>query len=903
MSTLFENINDSEIKHPVILLIDASGSVRSDYVPGTAIIDKMEEIVQKINAQQFRFIFWNSDCPNEQNNINFPGGVIKLSHVVQKQSIKQPFFLAKSKISNSSLTFPHLGFINIPNEWIDNKQATHIYFFTDGQMGYSSCSSYEMNELKMKLKTAIEHLFKSHNNIHLHIVTVENKNLDFNQYETLSLAAGGDVFHVVQTNGLTKYITEFCSYTPNNSQGYRHIHTIIPPPGFVPFMDKCFSEIKTGEFITYLRNLIIKENSEDELLKIIQSLSATLRVLTKDKPLSVVNNIVNTFCDLFRNTAIDPTMVQFILADTIKLESQGKAIVFSQYRSKLKDLYKQAQDLLLQNTKNALGLIGNFITLPINDIIVTSHGQLITESLKFGKANYPNSGVKVNNIIIPAVPMRSELSPLNEQCLRQFIRLIIANQYKVDQLGDIVIYIVLGLVLRVVCSNVDEKYKDAFRNLGHVMLKKKRLNTDVTELQRLETGELPIANNGHIDQFYRHMSAVKNILGINCESMTLWYAICVALKNDNLIVKQLIHCKDSIKQDFNDIVPANILEKFQQLCKPVIVHEIPEERFLDYKCIITLEDCSSSGGYKILSHTTSNNSTCAPIYVISEGGYESLFNQAYTLCPVCYKQLTKESLVKVGPKLISNDIIFADNVDIFSSDSTPSHTQGDKKYNQDIKQSENVGQLKKKGILVLMRGTVGSGKTTYALRIKKAIEEMGGVCFNEGTDKYCLQGYSIQQACEMVKSELQKINSADNKLLVVVIDTCGERNNSDIIFDYNFTGWKKINVSPNYDQNKLKQYLAWTLRNVLRRQVPTTDSLYWLNPGTASVDTCVDVHYKKAKALFGSKIVKLSNSLNLETIINDINNDANDYDQYLTEKRNIDTQINKIIQKIKKSAY
>jgi hypothetical protein len=110
-------------------------------------------------------------------------------------------------------------------------------------------------------------------------------------------------------------------------------------------------------------------------------------------------------------------------------------------------------------------------------------------------------------------------------------------------------------------------------------------------------------------------------------------------------------------------------------------------------------------------------------------------------------------------------------------------------------------------------------------------------------------------------------------------------------------------VSPNYDQNNLKKYLAWTLRNVLKRQLPTTDSLYWLNPCTASVDICVDVHYKKAKALFGSKVMKLSNSLNLETIINDINNDANDYDQYLTEKRNIDTQINKIIQKIKKSAY
>ncbi len=891
MDSLFETPSETGYKRPVILLIDASGSVRSPYRGSTTIIDEMESIVKNIKAEQFRIIFWNSDKVSEENNKNFPRGLLQIMHVVDKSVIKQPFFFAKSKIVDSSLTFPHLGFQAIPKEWIDDKEPTHVYFITDGQMGYGSCPSSELQSLKTSLKLEIEKLFQKHNNIHLHIVTVEAKNMDFNQLETLNVAAGGDVFNVIQSNQLTKYITEFISYTPNNSQGYHHINTVIPPPGYVPFQKSYFSETKTNEFIRYLHDLIKKTPGEDDLLKIIQCLSSTLKVLTKDKPQKVVESIVQTFCDLFKGTVIDPTMAQFILADTILLESQGKAIVFSAYRSKLRDLYKQAQSLLQQNTKNVLGLTGDFITFPIDDKIVYGHNSLVTETLKIGGSSYPNSSVKINNLVVPALPIitTEECSLINEQCIRQFVRGIISRQYQVDQMGDIVIYIVLGLVLKVVLSDVDEKYTNAYRRLGHIMLRKKRLNTDITELQRLETGELPIPNSGKIETFYGFMDNVARLLNIRCKPMTLWYAMCLALNNPSLITKQLIHCSESISEEYQDIENVNLLIKLKESIKPITVHELS---LTDYKCIITLTDCSNEGGYMFKPHISLTNSTCAPVYVVSQHGYEMMMGQQNVLCPICYQSLNVNDFKAVGPKVGQDDIIFADSV-------RSPFSQGEKKPQiPSQKHNLTMSNSSSKKILVLMKGTVGAGKSTFSRELQNAVEKIGGYCFNEGTDKYCCQGYTTPEACKMVTAELKKLETIENPLVVVIIDTCGDRNNSDVIFDIDFRGWKKIAVLANYNKDRQKQYLSWSLRNVLNRSLHSGTSNYYLNPVSAGVNVCVDVHHKKAIAIFGKKTQKVSYGNTRESVLKDITTAADEYAQFLEQSMPIDKEIEKIMNKI-----
>jgi hypothetical protein len=895
METLFETPLQSVGQNPVIALIDASGSTTTPFNTEQTINVKMEAILREIPADRFRVIFWNSDYPEPTNNRNFPNGVMRIMHVIEKSAIKSLFSYARSLIRGNCFTYPHLGFRNIPDDWINDTSPTHIYFITDGQMGPDQ--SRRITDLKQELRTAIEHLFTRHNNVHLHLITVEAQNYDFGRVETLQVAAGGDVFEVIQRHQLTRFITEFKSFTPNHPDGYHHINTVIPPAGYVPFIDRYFSEAKTSQFIQYLNTLIHSTQNEDELLKIVQNLSSTLRVLTKDKPRQLVDSIVRTFCDLFKETVIDPTMVQFILADSILLEQQGRALVFAQYRARLRDLYRQAQSFLEQSTKTAVGLRHEFMTLPVADKIVYGNQLLVSDPIQLGKTNFPNAAIKVNKLTLPVIPLltTSQLSPINEQCIRQFVRAIIANQYHVDQMGDMVIYLVMALALRVVKSPIDDRFKTAFRQLVYVMLRKKRLNTDVTEIERLEGGELPTPNNGKIETFYGYMDQIARILGLSCQPMSVWYILCATLDNPLLLTKQLIHCTEAINHDFAGVDPKNILDLVQ-----VTPIQTGEKSLTDYTCIITLNDCSTEGGFLFAPHTSPTGVHCEPIYVVSRRGRDGMLEQPRILCPVCYQELTRESFRPIGPKTSDDATIFPDEtLNPFAQVFVPRNASPPvQQRTQPDQQSTQPETSKTRKILVLMKGTVGSGKTTYATALREAVEAVGGHCVSEGTDQYCVNGHSIQDACQMVTTQLRSVFSVTNPLKVVIIDTCGDRNNGSNVFGVNFQGWKMITVQPNYTREKQREYMAWSLRNVLQRPRPSQDSKYYLNPVTAGVQTCVSVHRKKGEAIFGRGSVPNFSGQTIETVVNNLNHDADEYARYLEHSMTMASQVETVIRQI-----
>ena len=152
---------------------------------------------------------------------------------------------------------------------------------------------------------------------------------------------------------------------------------------------------------------------------------------------------------------------------------------------------------------------------------------------------------------------------MNEQCLRQYIRSIISRVYNINAFDDLIMYIVMAITMQVVLSDIDDKYKNIFRRLSTIMFKKKRVNSDISELERLEQGELPIPNDGNIDKFYAFMDKIKIFFKIDCSPLTLWYALCLALNNESIIVKQLIHCKESISKDFEVYIHQIYLQKLK----------------------------------------------------------------------------------------------------------------------------------------------------------------------------------------------------------------------------------------------------------------------------------------------------------------------------------------------------
>jgi hypothetical protein len=955
-----------------ILLIDASGSTMFNKFDNVIILDKIKEIIKNnLPEEQFRIIWWNSNTDNS-NNSKFTNGLCIIPFIVKKSTLDQTFAFIKPSISQSCLTFPHLAFTSIPNDWISSTNQTKVYFITDGEMGYGNISYSELNSLKTNLSNSIKNLFEKYNTVQLTIITVEPKNTNFTQIESLISAAGCDVYNVIMNNKLTNYVSKFVSYTPNNLNGFVHINKNIPPPGHIPYEDKYFSELRVGDFIKFLSDkIILNKTSDDELLKIVQLLSTTICYLTKDKPKNVKNDIVNTFCNLFYDTSLDIMLVKFIVSDSVTKESEGSANVFASYRAKLQDLYKQATQLLLTDVKKSIGINEHFITLPImnnannmsnntnnNMKIISGHCRMVNTQITVNNQTYPNSAIKINNICLPVLPFikcygtnnsnnNYTQSLMSQQCLRQWVRVIISKTYNVGILEDSIIYIVLGMVLLIVLSNVPENIKECYRYLGHVMLRKKRVNTDITELERLERGELPVPNSGKIEGFYIFMDQVIKILGITSDKiskLSLWYLICLALNNEKLIKNQYMHCKTDLDKDFSNfntdyLKHANSILQIPNILGIIEYVEIPQEIVLDYNCLITLEDTSITGGYLIKSHKSVVNTVCNPIYILSQEGKDLLLQTINTsICPICYTKLTAESFEKVGPKptIDMNNILDPlTTMNIF--DSNPNNSKlnsfksnnsksNDSKSNDNYKSSVSaynkpsnntysnvykpeVVKLdnKRNGKLVILKGVVGCGKTTIANKLRVECEKRGITYFTEGVDKYCKNGDTIQEAVNKIKQNLREINKLDpDTKIVVCIDSCGEHitSNTTNIFDVNFGSWKKYNIWVNLDRFYIDNYLAWSLRNVLKRGKADEHSNFWLSPLNSSntlnsLNTCISVHEKKAAALFGkkkSKVVFGSNRGSIEEVISQLNNNADMYSKHIENRVDDDQQIQKILE-------
>ena len=888
--SFFANIALTAQSVPSILLIDSSGSVNESFITNVTVFDKFNDVLSNIPNEMFRMLYWNSPNPSS----TFKDGTFIIPHIVKKSNIYQTMQLVKPNVGNS--TKPSNAFAKIPKDWISDVSPTHIYYITDGQIDRDNIQP---------LKSEIITLFKNHNNIHLHLITVESRNIDLNNSETLKTQAGGDVYKLFCDNNLTKHITEFTSITRNCQNGHKHIDVIIPPEGFIPYEQNYFSETDISDFIDYIKNIIqTNSQNEDYLIRIVQNLTSTIRYLNKNKlPLMSSKNIRN-FCDLFNGTVIDRTIVEFMLNETTKQENNS--IVYSEYRTRMKEYFKQADKFLSENVKTAIGLTKLFITLPIDDVIVVGNTNLVTESCKMGNKIFPESSIVLNNIKIPVLPLESNyLSDMNEQCTRQYIRQMISTLLNIGVMDDYIIYIVMAMNLRVALSDIDGRYKNGFKKFAEIMLKKKRLNTTITELEYFSQGNAPTPNDNKVESFNHMMLKLKTLFEINCENHTLWYAMCLAIGNVELNAKQLIYCQSSITTDFPNLINVrdNLLNCMKPLVKPITILEKFQK--YDYFCIYSGVSTSESGGFIMLSHNNKNGLLCCPQNVISEKAYNNIKNNSSILCPDCYCNIKK--FEQVNPKSIVNETIsitnncFSQNISsVFSfnnnnnnknnnntynnnnntynnnNNNNNTYNNNNNTYNKNSNNSNNSNNFNNnknniatktnttnslnanfdnsKKRVIFLRGTIGCGKTTYANTLQKKILENGQNCIIVSVDNYVIQGYQPKEGVKKIVDDIENVKNLDN--ITIIVDTCGESAGLKNVFSHDLSGWYSEIVYPCYNKSMIKQYLAWSLNNVLNRTKRTSNSTYNINPVDVGEQVCRDVHIKKAMNIFGKKLVK-----------------------------------------------
>jgi len=839
----FSKLFTEPAKEDAIFLVDASGSTLSDFprpLGSTSVFDRMAEVCAEQGHAKNWIIFWNSEDVGHRSQESkfYKTGAHMIPFPVTPDKIKSLFQAVKPSVTNSCLTEPHLGFQAIPPQWLD--KAKSLIFVTDGMIGYASIPDGERRTLNNLLIEALKKV-KDHR---VSILSVEPIVRDYGNAEGLRRAAGNDVFNLISTNNLTGMISKFVSYNPSGS--FTQISSARAPPGFLSFGDKIFSEMNVDLFRQWLYQTIQesaslgKEKSEDLQTQLAQTLSGTLTVLCKDKPKARVNAIIRSFAQLF---TLDEQQVMYLIADNVERILRGSAQVYAEVRANLKNLFKEANNALMKSVREAVGIQDQFVGYISgrsgNDRqgggrVLSGPARLINKSSNFNRTRYPDSAFET----VPVFPPAGRLTAMNEQCLRQWTRAVYGSTYNVPVMDDKIIFLVLGTVMIVVNSDVPEDIKRAYRKLGTVMLGKKRLNSDQTELDRLLARELPIPNNGYIEDFFGYMDSVMSHLKIKASRMKLWYEICKAISSD-LERAQSRHCTDAINEDI-------VFEK-------VVADVVPEEIAYDYSCLITGIDNSATGGWKIKSHRTVSDHYCSPLYTLSENGYAQMLRNP--VCPNCYKPLTGESFERIGKKV---EFVLPKEYGVVQDEGKGDDRKGEDDAIPQLLSELKIGGDDTKGTLVILKGTVGSGKSTFADRAKKVVEARGGYCVVEGPDRYC-QSMSPQSACQKVTQQLNVALRYPAKDKVVIVDCCGERSNGLNVFNVNFVNWKRVEVWPNLNRDDLEGYAAWSLRNVLLRKKPKKNDNHNLNPESAGEKTCIDVHRKKFEALFGGKAAKKLN--------------------------------------------
>lgn len=344
----------------------------------------------------------------------------------------------------------------------------------------------------------------------------------------------------------------------------------------------------------------------------------------------------------------------------------------------------------------------------------------------------------------------------------------------------------------------------------------------VTELDVILTGKLPVPNSGDPSGLTAGLTSVAKRLGLTLKPYTLWFLMCCAL-DPAIADKQKPHCEKELLADYPTVYqtcgadptsPTFLpgLKLLVQLPQESVArqHSVSFASILETTCLITMDDLKAEGGVMFLPH---GESGCRPRQMLSKRGLEMLLNNPATaLCPVCYASLDRNSFAPVSPKEI--DPNNTDYKSPFAADSSTGFTNTgatsafansasgvdrDAKSQPDQKDQKSAPSPAN-GVVVLLKGTVGGGKTTYTEWVKSYCDQKGYGFHSANTDQYAKDGMDMGSVVARVSNELRAfVNEFSEKKQhhVIVIDTCGDRSNPSNIFGSNLTGYRLVTVYPN----------------------------------------------------------------------------------------------------------
>jgi hypothetical protein len=868
--TLFSTIQNTG-KQNIILLFDVSGSVIGQKKNEKKVIEIMVATIFKrlrsMGIKYFKCIFFGS-----KNQLKMPTGYVideSLSTLTNESGFLE---LATSHADLYNLTCPHFAIDNIPKEWLTTKSletTVKIIMVGDGEL-YDG--SQDKRTIKQETSRSITRLLDENPLVQFSIHTVDVIHIFGSEN-----MAGMDVYDILKDNKLTHRITDFVLFT-SLEDGRELFSNKIVPPGFIGFRNQMFNITRENEFFAHISNEITRQRDES-IYDMVRYTSMSIASIIKARGLStnLANNLIYSYANLFRLFQPEPD-VDIICEDlissftrSVKNILSNQAELSTSFATDRKKFFEEASGFLSKSVKEAIGTTSlNGCSFPINNILygvkMTSVISPLTREMPY--ACYADA----NGTTTPILPEVRRNGKMTNQCMRQYVRMCMQTIHGFKNQSDHAKFAPLVYMTMAYFSDIPVEIKFIYTELSICMLQKTLTGIDITELEHLRKGNTHTSKNW-VNEL---QEVVNKLTGTTVPARAVWFVICNILNgqlNDTILSQnQLVH----VKQD----VPNP--DRWMDICAtfPKLKFEIINTDDYEYICPFTHEN-TSAGGFGILAHPwnkSSSTSQCSPKMVIANDPelLGMLFTNDHFNCPTCRARLPRNQLEYTQKSETTTCL--------------------------PVKEKEICG-------VVILKGPVGSGKTTVTKKLVEMLSSRGKVHV-VSNDMHCARlvksGVNPKavggQASKLVSEELASfIIQTGTKF--VIVDICNEKHKDGTIFGISMptTIWTYstlyVNINPDtIPKPMFNNYFAWCLLHVLSRTESGMGDNYWLNPESAGFIVCKKVLTDKVNALFPGKM-NLPQFNTMEEAFEKLTPMSKNYDEYLKTDYNQMAEIEKCLAK------
>ena len=525
----------------------------------------------------------------------------------------------------------------IPDSWY--QKNTNIFIVTDG----------EINQDRYNFNSQVFSLIKRYVNIN--IITVENNN---SNYLNNNVDAGSEIFKILQKNKQTKYIRKFeCFNEYHENESFVNFYNPEVNKDEFSYEGYVFSDSKFNDFVNIICQIINKNiNNKDYLNKVMYNLSFTIFYYTKSKSQKIRNEIIKLFSTLFEEVNSDTSYLTKMFSSEINSHVEGACNTYQQYRENRKQLFEKTLDDLQTDVMSCFHSGKKFMSfiIPTKD----SNVKKIIESndtntyVRLSDTYFNNAGIHYNNHHLPMLSIFTKSNDGGNQALRQWIRAIYSRIHKIQVNDERILYLLLTDMMSVVLSDLPDHIKKGYKNCARIMLEAKRFNSgDLKQIVFLSGGNKPkpmISGYFTMDEIWTQCrSHFTQSTDITLDE--LWYGICLAYDNDRLIKAQLP----------NDCDRDLLLSKLRSLNPSYLYEQIEIENKVNYQDYITLEDISTTGGYKFPDYTYGNKTYKSQL-LMSQATYDNFVETSTdnsVNCPITGNLVKLENFIKIPP--LSND--------------------------------------------------------------------------------------------------------------------------------------------------------------------------------------------------------------------------------------------------------